>query len=128
MINWLDDHLPHQLDYTALEGIFNSIAWSFGIYHFTSMWSTDCQLVITPRRERHDRVSEALKLVAFDYRAKHRTYELLEGKQQRVAISRAHVYHPIILRSNEPTGQPDSKTGAFIIKLLHHIAEKFESL
>ena len=51
----------------------------------------------TPRKERHERVSEALKLVAFDYRAKHRTYELFEGEQQRLTISRAHVYRPIIL-------------------------------
>jgi len=75
--------------------------------------------VSTPRKERHERVSEPQKLVAFDYRAKHRTYELLEGEQQRVTISRAHVYRPIILHFNEPTGQLDSKTGAFIIKLLH---------
>jgi peptide/nickel transport system ATP-binding protein len=83
------------------------------------------RLVNTPRKERHARVEEVLNLVSLYHRAKHRTYELSGGEQQRVAISRALVNRPSILLADEPTGQLDSNTGATIIRLLHEIAEQF---
>ena len=83
------------------------------------------RLVNTPRRERQERVAEVLELVALDHRAKHRTYELSGGEQQRVAISRALVNRPSILLADEPTGQLDSNTGATIIRLLHEVADQF---
>lgn len=83
------------------------------------------RLVNTPRRERQERVAEVLELVSLDHRAKHRTYELSGGEQQRVAISRALVNRPSILLADEPTGQLDSNTGATIIRLLHEVADQF---
>ncbi|MCJ7535656.1 MAG: ATP-binding cassette domain-containing protein, partial [Anaerolineales bacterium] len=83
------------------------------------------RLVKTPREERNARVAEVLKLVSLDHRAKHRTYELSGGEQQRVAISRALVNRPSLLLADEPTGQLDSNTGATIIRLLHEIADQF---
>jgi putative ABC transport system ATP-binding protein len=83
------------------------------------------RLVKTPCEERKARVNEVLKLVSLEHRAKHRTYELSGGEQQRVAISRALVNRPSILLADEPTGQLDSNTGATIIRLLHEIADQF---
>ncbi|UCE00208.1 MAG: ATP-binding cassette domain-containing protein [Chloroflexota bacterium] len=83
------------------------------------------RLLHTPRKERQIRVKEVLDLVSLDHRAKHRTYELSGGEQQRVAISRALVNRPSLLLADEPTGQLDSNTGATIIRLLHEIAERF---
>jgi len=83
------------------------------------------RLVKTPGKERKARVAEVLELVSLNHRAKHRTYELSGGEQQRVAISRALVNRPSILLADEPTGQLDSNTGATIIRLLHEIADRF---
>jgi peptide/nickel transport system ATP-binding protein len=83
------------------------------------------RLVKTPRKERKARIEEVLKLVSLNHRAKHRTYELSGGEQQRVAISRGLVNRPAILLADEPTGQLDSNTGAVIIRLLHEIANQF---
>lgn len=106
---------------------FSSIFQTFGLLPYLTVEENvevPLRLVNTPRKERQERVSEALLLVSLDHRAKHRTYQLSGGEQQRVAISPTLVNQPSILVADEPTGQLDSSTGATIIGLLHEIAER----
>lgn len=82
------------------------------------------RLLRVSNRERRSRTSEALRLVGLSARAKHRTYELSGGEQQRAAIARALVSRPSLILADEPTGQLDSQTGADIITLLREIVDR----
>ena len=67
---------------------------------------------------------ELLNLVGLGDRVHHLPSQLSGGEQQRVAISRALAVDPEIILADEPTGNLDSKTGAFVIDLLSKIHRK----
>lgn len=100
---------------------------TFGLLPFLTVEENvevSLRLLHTPRKERKIRVSDALEMVGLSNRAKHRTYELSGGEQQRVSIARALVNQPTLILADEPTGQLDSATGANIIQLLRQIADQ----
>ena len=74
-----------------------------------------------PKKERMERVKEALNKVNMYPRAKHLPTELSGGQQQRVSIARAIVTRPKLILADEPTGALDSKTSREIIDIFHEL-------
>lgn len=72
--------------------------------------------------------NEALKVaeewlveVGLGARATQPAGQLSGGEQQRVAIARSLVNHPVLLLADEPTGDLDERNAESIFELMHHL-------
>jgi putative ABC transport system ATP-binding protein len=73
------------------------------------------------RRERRERVLEALGMVSLEDRMHNYPRQLSGGQEQRVAIARAIVGRPEILVADEPTGALDARNAEEVMALLEHL-------
>ncbi len=76
------------------------------------------------KKERKQRVEEAMQRMDITHRSKHFPQQLSGGQQQRVAIARAVVAAPEIILADEPTGNLDSKNGIEVMELLRRLNDE----
>lgn len=100
------------------------IGYVFQLYNLvptlTAYENIELPLLLHPltRKQRHDKVSLALELVALADRHDHFPRQLSGGQEQRVAIARAIVTDPRIIVADEPTGDLDAASARSIMDLL----------
>lgn len=68
-----------------------------------------------------EKAMNLLKRVGVEHRSDNFPQQLSGGEQQRVAICRALINHPLLLFADEPTGNLDSENSQGIIELLLEI-------
>ncbi len=73
------------------------------------------------RRERREKVLEALDMVNLEDRMENYPRQLSGGQEQRVAIARAIVTDPDILVADEPTGALDARNAEEVMALLERL-------
>ncbi len=79
-----------------------------------------------PVKERRKRGEQLLDRLGLAARAHHRPDALSGGEQQRVAIARSLIFSPSVVFADEPTGNLDSGTGAYVWGLLRELAEEHQ--
>jgi putative ABC transport system ATP-binding protein len=89
----------------------------------TAFENVELPLLLTTmgRRERRERVQEALGLVNLLDRSGNYPRQLSGGQEQRVAIARAIVGDPDVLVADEPTGALDARNAEEVLGLLENL-------
>ncbi len=73
------------------------------------------------------RARELLAALGVAHRASAMPSELSGGEQQRVSIARALANRPPVILADEPTAPLDSERGLAVMRILHEMAQQYET-
>ena len=108
----------------------NDIGFVYQFHHllpeFTALENVMIPQMISglKKSEAADRGLKLLTYLRVAHRAKHRPSELSGGEQQRVALARAVSNAPSILLADEPTGNLDPVTSAYVFQALSALVKQ----
>jgi phospholipid/cholesterol/gamma-HCH transport system ATP-binding protein len=124
-IEGLDPAIPDTRDRFALAlvfqagGLFNSLS----VYENLALYPLEHRLC--SKKEIHERVMRALKILSLENAAKKFPSELSGGMKKRVAIARALVMEPQLLLYDEPTSELDPIMAATITEIIATLKNEF---
>ena len=109
----------------------DNVGYIFQLYHLvpvlTAYENVELPLLISglSSKERHARVCSALEMANITDRSDHYPRQLSGGQEQRVAIARALVCDPPLIVADEPTGDLDAESAAYILGFLQKLSAEY---
>ncbi len=121
MINDLDENEKAKLRNINVGFVFQNFQL---IPTLTALENVMIPLELQKNDKAYSTAKDLLQRVGLAERMSHYPSQLSGGEQQRVSIARAFCNSPKILFADEPTGNLDDETGAYIEQLLFDINEE----
>jgi putative ABC transport system ATP-binding protein len=92
--------------------------------HLTALENVTLPLDLFKDADAKRKANEALEQVGLGKRKDHFPHQMSGGECQRVAIARAMVVRPAILLADEPTGNLDNTTGAYVSDMIFDLVRE----